>query len=119
MKHEDPNTEYKPASFVCSHVADRSLLAQGFTLPGAMLVDAPRCQICGEQVASAYDSHVDEVHHIYPFVTSLNNDVSNLVVLCPNHHRIVHATHAQFRRAAKSFAYPNGPVEPLKVNVHL
>jgi len=25
--------------FICSHAVDRSLLAQGFTLPGAMLVD--------------------------------------------------------------------------------
>jgi len=78
-----------------------------------------RCQICGLQVATAYDAHVDEVHHLDPFVTSLNNDASNLIVLCPTHHRIVHATHAQFRRTIKSFAYPNGLVEPLKVNLHL
>lgn len=78
-----------------------------------------RCQICGEQVAEPYGVFVDEVHHIDPFVTSLNNDVSNLIVLCPTHHRIVHATHADFVRSKKQFLYPNGLAEGLKVNYHL
>jgi len=78
-----------------------------------------RCQVCGEQVAASYDAKVDEVHHIDPFVTSFNNDVSNLMVLCPNHHRIVHATHATFQTNKLAFRYPNGLEERLKINYHL
>lgn len=78
-----------------------------------------RCQICGEQVAELYSTYVDEVHHIEPFVTSLDNNVSNLLVLCPTHHRIIHATHASFIRSKKAFVYPNGLQEVLKLNLHI
>lgn len=80
---------------------------------------AHRCQICGEQVSRLYDVFVDEVHHIEPFVTSLNNDITNLIVLCPTHHRIIHATHANFLRSKKLFQYPNGREELLRLNYHL
>lgn len=78
-----------------------------------------RCQICGLQVSEEYSVSVDEVHHIDPFVISLNNEVSNLLVLCPNHHRIIHAAHPDFRRQTLSFVYPNGLNEKLKINLHL
>ena len=78
-----------------------------------------RCQICGEQVAELYSAHVDEVHHIDPFVRSLNNDVSNLLVVCPTHHRIIHAAKPNFVRTELSYHYPNGLVEGLKLNFHL
>lgn len=78
-----------------------------------------RCQICGQRVAEEYSVSVDEVHHIEPFVTSLNNDVSNLLVLCPNHHRVIHAAHPAFLRSRLSFRYPNGLEENLRVNLHL
>ena len=78
-----------------------------------------RCQLCGEQVGAPYSTHVDEIHHIEPFIQSLNNDVSNLLVLCPNHHRIIHAAHPMFSRSALAYTYPNGLVEKIKVNFHL
>lgn len=78
-----------------------------------------RCQICGEQVAETYGTVVDEVHHIEPFVKSLNNDVSNLMVLCPNHHRVIHAARPVFVRRDLSFRYGNGLVEGLRLNLHL
>lgn len=78
-----------------------------------------RCQICGEQVAENYGTRVEEVHHIDPFVTSLNNDVSNLLVLCPTHHRIIHAAHPEFVWNKLEFHYANGLHEGLRVNQHL
>ena len=78
-----------------------------------------RCQICGQRVSEEYSVSVDEVHHIDPFVTSLNNDVSNLLVLCPNHHRVIHAAHPDFHRQTLSFVYPNGLNEKLKINLHI
>jgi 5-methylcytosine-specific restriction enzyme A len=35
------------------------------------------------------------------------------VVICPNHHRIIHATNAYFDRRSLTYEYPNGLREPL------
>jgi hypothetical protein len=41
-------------------------------------------------------------------------DISgNIVVICPNHHRIIHATNAYFDRRSLTYEYPNGLREPL------
>jgi hypothetical protein len=41
-------------------------------------------------------------------------DISgNIVVICPNHHRIIHATNASFDRRSLTYEYPNGLREPL------
>jgi len=34
-------------------------------------------------------------------------------VICPNHHRIIHATDARFDRQSLTYMYPNGLREPL------
>ncbi|HOV27398.1 MAG TPA: RloB domain-containing protein [Pseudobacteroides sp.] len=47
-------------------------------------------QICGENISANYRVNVVESHHIKPFVETLNNDANNLIVICPNHHRIIH-----------------------------
>lgn len=78
-----------------------------------------RCQICGENIGSRYDTHIVEAHHIDYFVTSLNNDASNQLIVCPNHHSIIHKTNPKFIRGKKLFLYPNGLKDELKLNVHL
>lgn len=78
-----------------------------------------RCQICGENIGSRYDAHIVEAHHIDYFVTSLNNDASNQLIVCPNHHSIIHKVNPQFIRDEKLFSYPNGLKEKLELNVHL
>lgn len=79
-----------------------------------------RCQVCGQLVAEKYGGTVIEAHHIDPFTRSLNNNYDNIVVLCPNHHRIVHACHPEFiRRDMPTFIYPNGLRESLLVDKHL
>lgn len=79
-----------------------------------------RCQICGQLVAEKYGGKVIEAHHIDPFTRSLNNNYDNIVVLCPNHHRIVHVCHPEFlRRDSPSFLFPNGLCEALLLDKHL
>ena len=79
-----------------------------------------RCQVCGQLVAEKYGGTVIEAHHIDPFTCSLNNNYDNVVVLCPNHHRIVHACHPEFiRRDNPAFLFPNGLREPLLIDKHL
>lgn len=78
-----------------------------------------RCQICGDNFTQKYDCVVAEAHHIVFFVSSLNNDASNIIVLCPNHHRIIHKSNPIFKREEYSFIYPNGLEEKLILNKHL
>lgn len=78
-----------------------------------------RCQICGQLIGEEYDSHVAEAHHIDYYVNSLNNDASNQMIVCPNHHRIIHDTDPIFNRLGLKYIYKNGLEEPLRLNRHL
>lgn len=79
-----------------------------------------RCQVCGMAVGERYGNNpIVDAHHINPFTVSFNNDYDNIMVLCPNHHRIIHANHGEFQRKLKEVWYPNGYHEQLKLNIHL
>lgn len=78
-----------------------------------------RCQICGQVTGEDYDSHVVEAHHIDYFINSINNDSNNQMILCPNHHRIIHKTNPTFNRSKLIYLYPNGYNEKLILNRHL
>lgn len=78
-----------------------------------------RCQICGLNVGLFYGAQVADCHHINYFSVSLDNAASNLLIVCPNHHRIIHAANPTFDRVRKIFLYPNGREEILKLNEHL
>lgn len=60
-----------------------------------------------------------ESHHINPFVESLNNDAENQLIICPNHHRIIHKAEPKFDRKKLIYVYQNGLIEPIKINLHL
>lgn len=77
------------------------------------------CQICGQNIGANYSVNVVECHHIDYFVDSLNNDASNLLIVCPNHHRVIHAANPTFDRDRKFYRYPNGYEESLQLNLHL
>ena len=77
-----------------------------------------RCQICGENFGKPYDQKVVEVHHIIQFVRSMNNDYDNLIVLCPNHHTVIHKADPLFDRQALRLSYPNGFHEVLRLDRH-
>jgi hypothetical protein len=78
-----------------------------------------RCQICGQYIGEKYDAEVIHSHHIDYFSTSLNNNANNILIVCPNHHGIIHTANPQFDRNTKRFIYPNGYEEELELNVHL
>lgn len=77
------------------------------------------CQICGKLIGKEYGSNIAEAHHIDYFVTSLNNDASNQMIICPNHHSIIHDANPVFNRTQLQFIYENGLVQRLKLNQHL
>ena len=78
-----------------------------------------RCQICGKLIGEPYGSHVAEAHHIDYFVKSLNNDASNQIIVCPNHHTIIHDVDPVFDRKRLIYTYANGFEEKLVLNKHL
>ena len=78
-----------------------------------------RCQICGQYVGLEYGAHIAEAHHIDFFSRSLNNDYDNQIILCPNHHRIIHAAEPAFDKQRLLYVYKNGIEQPLVLNKHL
>lgn len=78
-----------------------------------------KCQICGELVGPQIDVHPCESHHIDYFSKSCNNDMSNQIIVCPNHHRIIHAANPTFNRSKLQFQFSNGFTEKLTLNRHL
>ena len=78
-----------------------------------------RCQICGRMIGEEYGAHVAEAHHIDYFVKSLNNDACNQLIVCPNHHSIIHDVNPVFDRRRLLYTYENGMEEKLVLNRHL
>lgn len=78
-----------------------------------------KCQVSGEKIGDKYGDSVVEVHHIEYFTTSLNNDSSNIIVISPNFHRIIHKNNPRFNREKLAFEFDNGVVEPIKLDKHL
>ena len=78
-----------------------------------------RCQMTGEKVGYEYNALVVEAHHIIPFTESINNDTSNIIILSPSYHRIIHKAKPVFDRPSLSFRFPNGLVEKVKIDKHL
>jgi len=76
-------------------------------------------EVTGEKVGSEYDVLVVEAHHIIPFTESMNNDTSNIIILSPSYHRIIHKAKPEWDSKRLSFCYPNGFVEKVKVDRHL
>lgn len=77
-----------------------------------------RCQICSNDFGEPYDRKIVEVHHIRSFVLSMNNDYDNLMVICPNHHSVIHKAKPEFNCESLTFFYPNGYKERLILNHH-
>lgn len=60
-----------------------------------------------------------EAHHIVYLSRGGSDDLVNLVLLCPNHHTVIHKTDATFDYSRLMFCFPNGRTEPLCLNTHL
>ena len=72
-----------------------------------------RCQICGQITGEKYGSHIAEAHHIDYFVNSLNNDANNQMIVCPNHHSVIHDANPIFIRKKMVYRYDNGMEEKI------
>lgn len=78
-----------------------------------------RCQICGARAIEMYGVDVSEAHHIQPFSLTANNDAKNVMIVCPDHHRIIHKAKPVFNYDLKTFLYGNSREDRLMYNIHL
>lgn len=78
-----------------------------------------RCQICGQVIGEKYGSHIAEAHYIDYFVNSLNNDANNQMIVCPNHHSVIHDANPVFDRRRMVYRFDNGVEERISLNKHL
>lgn len=77
-----------------------------------------QCQLCGTKPLSEFDVDICEAHHIEHYSETQNNDTSNIIILCPNHHRLLHKLRPVFNRYAMTFEAKDTPV-PVKLDYHL
>lgn len=78
-----------------------------------------RCQICSKSFLPDYGVDLAEIHHVHYLARGGPDVSSNIVVVCPNHHRVIHATDAHFNRQSLTYEYPNGFREALVLPDHL
>ncbi len=78
-----------------------------------------RDEISGEKIGDEYGDSVVEAHHIDYFTRSQNNDSTNIIIVSPNYHRIIHKNNPVFNRKKFQFEFENGEVLWLKLYEHL
>ena len=78
-----------------------------------------RDEITGEKIGSDYGDSVVEAHHIDYFTKSQNNDSTNIIIISPNYHRIIHKNNPIFNRKQFQFEFLNGEILKLKLFDHL
>ena len=78
-----------------------------------------RDEISGEKIGDEYGESVVEAHHIDYFTDSQNNDSTNIIILSPNYHRIIHKNNPHFNRNKYQFEFLNGEILKLKLYDHL
>lgn len=77
------------------------------------------CQICQYDFSPTYGVPYSETHHVVWLSRGGIDHSNNLIVVCPNHHRIIHEAKPIFDREKLTFVYENGLQETLQINNHL
>jgi hypothetical protein len=76
------------------------------------------CQICKWKPKNIYGVEICETHHIQWISRGGADDLTNLVLICPNHHRAIHKCDASFDYKSRVFDF-GYLEEKLQLNKHL
>lgn len=76
-----------------------------------------RCQICGWAPRTVYGADLCEAHHIRWLGRGGEDRLSNIVLICPNHHRAIHRVDAAFDWELMGFKF-NQNIEHLTLILH-
>lgn len=68
-----------------------------------------KCQVCG--CGCEHGVSIVEAHHIKLFSLSQDNSPKNIIIVCPNHHRLIHKTKAVINVENHTIEYPDGTIE--------
>ncbi|MFA5393348.1 MAG: HNH endonuclease signature motif containing protein [Candidatus Ratteibacteria bacterium] len=117
LRNNDRIVEDFPDQVEWVTVIERKEIRRNPELPIALkeLYDY-KCQVCKEDFKGKPYS---ETHHVIWLSRGGVDHSNNLIVVCPNHHRIIHETKPDFDRHNLAFVYPNGFQEHLKLKDHL
>jgi len=63
------------------------------------------CQICGWAPRRSYGTELCEAHHVRWLSRGGDDALSNLVLICPNHHRAIHRCDAPFDFGCNAFVF--------------
>jgi len=80
------------------------------------------CQITGDKLLSCkkYDTDVTEAHHIrYLSRGGLDEVSSNIIIISPEWHRVIHKENLKYDAKSLSFIFSDGKVLPIKFPGHL
>jgi 5-methylcytosine-specific restriction protein A len=80
---------------------------------------AGRCQICLFDPRARYGRRLCHGHHIEWLSRGGDDEIENMVLVCPNHHAAVHQADAVFDYADLAFRFANGLIEAIQLNQHL
>lgn len=78
-----------------------------------------RCQLCGQNPMPNQNVDICEAHHIAYFSETQNNDTANIIIVCPNHHRLIHKLNPVFKLDNGCFQFEDGKTMAIKFDVHL
>ena len=78
-----------------------------------------RCQICLYDPRERYGHRICHGHHIHWLSRGGDDELDNMVLVCPNHHAAIHRDDAIFDYADMTFTFSNALREPLQANRHL
>lgn len=76
-----------------------------------------RCQICEWAPRTIYSTELCEAHHVRWLSRGGRDAISNMVLVCPNHHRAIHAKDAVFDFGPNGLVFA-GRDEGLRLNRH-
>lgn len=77
------------------------------------------CQLCGFNPVSDFHVNICEAHHICYFSKSQNNNASNLIIVCPNHHKLIHKLNPVYNVDTHCFQFESGEIMNISFDLHL
>ena len=112
-KDSSSKIEYRLSTTQSVRVYDRSIIS------GLKALYKGHCQLCGCLPLPSFYCDISEAHHIEYFSKTQNNDASNIIIVCPNHHRIIHKLNPVFNDEKLEYISPDGMILKIKLNCHI
>ena len=120
INNNDRIVEASPAQVEWVTVPEQKQIRRNLELPCLLKeLYGFRCQVCGFDFKPRYGVPYSETHHVIWMSRGGVDHSNNLIVVCPNHHRIIHNANPKFDREELAFVYPNGLRESLQLKSHL